>query len=49
MTIQANSYFFSLAWVLRKFSGFKEHQDWLKTDLNAAKIIAVENCNCTKN
>ena len=26
---------------LRKFLGSKEHLDWLKIDLNAAKIIAV--------
>ena len=28
--------------VLRKLSGSKEHLDWLKIDLNAAKIITVQ-------
>ena len=29
---------------LRKFLGSKEHLDWLKTDLNAAKIITIQDC-----
>ena len=32
-----------------KFSGTKEHIDWLKIDLNAAKIITVQDYKCTKN
>ena len=33
--------------VLRKLSGSKEHLDWLKIDLNAAKIITVQDYKCT--
>ena len=33
--------------VLRKLSGPKEHLDWLKIDLNAAKIITVQDYKCT--
>ena len=32
-----------------KFSGTKERLDWLKIDLNAAKIITVQDYKCTKN
>ena len=32
--------------VLRKLSGSKEHLDWLKIDLNAAKIITVQYYKC---
>ena len=28
--------------LLRKFSGSKEYLNWLKIDLNAAEIIAIE-------
>ena len=31
-----------------KFSGSREHLDWLKIDLNAARIIAVQDSKCTK-
>ena len=34
---------------LRKLSGSKEHLDWLKIDLNAAKIITIQDYKCTKN
>ena len=34
---------------LRKFTGFKEHLDWFKTDLNAAEIIIVQDYKLTKN
>ena len=34
---------------LRKFLGSKEHLDWLKIDLNAAKIITVQDNKDTKN
>ena len=34
---------------LRKFIGFKEHLDWFKIGLNAAKIIAVQDYKRTKN
>ena len=34
---------------LKKFLGSKEHLDWLKIDLNAAKIITVHDNKCTKN
>ena len=34
---------------LRKFLGSKEHLDWLKIDLNAAKIITVQDNKGTKN
>ena len=34
---------------LRKFLGSKEHLDWLKTDLNAAKIITAQDYKGTKN
>ena len=33
---------------LRKFLGAKEHLDRLKIDLNATKIITVQNYKCTK-
>ena len=33
--------------VLRKLSGSKEHLDWLKIDLNVAKIITVQDYKCT--
>ena len=33
----------------RNFLGFKDHLDWLKTDLTAAKIITVHSNKCTKN
>ena len=33
---------------LRKFLGSKEHLDWLKIDLNVAKIITVQDYKCTK-
>ena len=26
----------------KNFLGFKEHQDWLKVDLNATEIITVQ-------
>ena len=29
-------------WPLRKFLGSKEHLDWLKIDLNAAELIAIQ-------
>ena len=32
-----------------KFSGTKERLDWLKIDLNAAKMITVQNYKRTKN
>ena len=32
-----------------KFSGSKERLDWLKIDLNAAKIITVQDYKRTKN
>ena len=34
---------------LRKLLGSKEYLDWLKIDLNAAKIITVKDYKCTKN
>ena len=34
---------------LRKFLGSKEHLDWFKTDLNAAKIRTVQDYISTKN
>ena len=34
---------------LRKILGFKGHIDWLKIDLNTAKIIVVQNYKPTKN
>ena len=34
---------------LRKFQDSKEHLDWHKIDLNAAKIITVQDYNHTKN
>ena len=34
---------------LREFRGSKDHLDWLKIDLNAAKIITVPDYKCTKN
>ena len=33
---------------LRNFLGSKEHQDWLKINLNAAEIITVQDYKCTK-
>ena len=33
----------------RKFLDFIEHLDWLKTDLNAAKIITVQDYKHKKN
>ena len=33
---------------LRKCLGSKEHLDWLKIDLNVAKIITVQDNKCTK-
>ena len=35
-------YFETPAGPLRKFLGFKEHQNWLKINLNAAEIITVQ-------
>ena len=35
--------------LLRKLLGSKQHLDWLKTDLNAAKIITVQDYKRTKN
>ena len=32
-----------------KFSGSKEHLDWLKIDLNVVKIITVQDYKLTKN
>ena len=34
---------------LRKLLGSKEHLDWLKIDLNAAKVITVQDYKHTKN
>ena len=34
---------------LRKFLGSKEHQDWLKIDLNVVEIRTVQDYICTKN
>ena len=34
---------------LRKILGFKGHIDWLKIDLNTAKIIVVQDYKPTKN
>ena len=34
---------------LRKFLGSKEHLKWLKIDLNAAKVITVQDYKHTKN
>ena len=34
---------------LRKFLGPKEHLDWLKIDLNAVRIMTVQDYICTKN
>ena len=31
-----------------KFSGSKEHLDWLKIDLNAAKVITAQDYKYTK-
>ena len=34
---------------LRKILGSKEHLDWLKVDLNVAKVSTVQDSKCTKN
>ena len=34
---------------LRKFTDFKEHLDWFKTDLNATEIIVVQDYKLAKN
>ena len=34
---------------LSKLLGSKEHQDWLKIDLNMGKIITAQDYKCTKN
>ena len=40
---------FSMQSPLRKFLVIKEHLDWLKIDLNAAKIITVQYYKHSKN
>ena len=34
---------------LWKFLVYKEHLDWVKTELNAAEIITVQGYKCIKN
>ena len=34
--------------LLRKFLGCREHIDWLKINLNIAKIVTVQDYKCTK-